>query len=285
MGGEPFIQQVPASPRFGILGPLQVTDATHRRVPLGGPRARELLALLLLHPNRPLSSERLVTAIWGESPSDGAATTLRTHVASVRRVLASAGAGDALGTRAGGYHLALDESDLDAEVFVDLVGRGQEALGIGDPSRAAALLGEALALWRGEVLSDLGPPDFADAAVARLGELRVVAEETAMAAALALGQHREVVGRLQELVAAHPFHERFCGQLMLALYRSGRQVDALSAYAETRQRLGDELGLDPSPDLQALETAVLRQDPALLLLVEATTPVTAVGPGRPWRTA
>ena len=276
MGGEPFIQQVPASPRFGILGPLQVTDATHRRVPLGGPRARELLALLLLHLNRPLSSERLVTAIWGESPSDGAATTLRTHVASVRRVLASAGAGDALGTRAGGYHLALDESDLDAEVFVDLVGRGQEALGIGDPSRAAALLGEALALWRGEVLSDLGPPDFADAAVARLGELRVVAEETAMAAALALGQHREVVGRLQELVAAHPFHERFCGQLMLALYRSGRQVDALSAYAETRQRLGDELGLDPSPDLQAVETAVLRQDPALLLLVEATTPVTAV---------
>ena len=129
------------------------------------------------------------------------------------------------------------------------------------------------------MLSDLGPPAFADAAVARLGELRVVAEETAMAAALALGQHREVVGRLQELVAAHPFHERLCGQLMLALYRSGRQVDALSAYAETRQRLGEELGLDPSPDLQALETAVLRQDPALLLSVDTTTPVTEVGPG------
>ena len=247
MGDEPSTQQVPASPRFGILGPLQVPDAGHRPVPLGGPRARELLALLLLNPNRPLSSEHLVTAMWGESPSDGAATTLRTHVAAVRRVLASAGAGDALGTRAGGYLLALDPADLDAEVFAGLVDRGQEALGIGDPAHAAALLGEALALWRGDVLSDLGPPDFADAAVARLGELRVVAEETAMAAALALGQHREVVGRLQELVAAHPFHERLCGQLMLALYRSGRQVDALSAYAEAKQRLDDELGLDPEP--------------------------------------
>ena len=202
--------------------------------------------------------------MWGESPSDGAATTLRTHVGAVRRVLALAGAEDTLVTRPGGYLLALDPADLDAEVFAGLVDRGQEALGIGDPAHAAALLGDALALWRGDVLSDLGPPDFADATVARLGELRVVAEETAMAAALALGQHREVVGRLQELVAAHPFHERLCGQLMLALYRSGRQVDALAAYAETKQRLGDELGLDPGPDLQALETAVLRQDPALL---------------------
>ena len=272
-------QRAPASPRFGILGPLQVTDAGSHSVPLGGPRARELLALLLLNPNRPLSSEHLVTAMWGESPSDGAATTLRTHVAAVRRVLASAGAGDTLGTRAGGYLLALDPADLDAEVFAGLVDRGQEALGIGDPAHAAALLDEALALWRGDVLTDLGPPDFADATVARLGELRVVAEETAMTAALALGQHREVVGRLQELVAAHPFHERLSGQLMLALYRSGRQVDALAAYAETKQRLGDELGLDPSPDLQALETAVLRQDPALLLSVDATTPATDVGPG------
>ena len=151
--------------------------------------------------------------------------------------------------------------------------RAQEALGIGDPAHAATLVGEALALWRGEiVLGDLGPPDFAVAAVARLGELRVVAEETAMAAALALGRHREVVGRLQELVAAHPFHERLCGQLVLALYRSGRQVDALAAYTETKQRLGDELGIDPGPELQALETAVLRQDPALLPPIDVHRP-------------
>ena len=283
MGGEAASPgRSAASPRFGLLGPLQVTDTDGRPVPLGGPRARELLALLLLHPNRPLSSEYLVTALWGESPSDGAATTLRTHVGAVRRVLAAAGAGDALATRPGGYRLALEAADLDAEVFAGLVDRGQEALGIGDPTHAAALLGEALALWRGEVvLGDLGPPDFADAAVARLGELRVVAEETAMAAALALGRHREVVGRLQELVAAHPFHERLCGQLVLALYRSGRQVDALAAYAETKQRLGDELGIDPSPELQALETAVLRQDPALLPTVDSPGPATAVGPDPP----
>ena len=115
-----------------------------------------------------------MTALWGESPSDGAATTLRTHVGAVRRVLASAGARETLGTRAGGYLLALTPTDLDAEVFAGLVDRGQEALGIGDPARAAALLGEALALWRGDVLSDLGPPAFAGATVARLDELRVV---------------------------------------------------------------------------------------------------------------
>jgi DNA-binding SARP family transcriptional activator/tetratricopeptide (TPR) repeat protein len=267
-----------AAPRFGILGPLQVLDAQGRQVSPGGPRSRQLLALLLLNPHRPLSSEFLVTAMWGESPSEGAVTTLRTHVAAVRRVLAASGADGTLVNRPGGYALMLDRADLDAEVVEDLVERGQEALGIGDPARAAALLGDALALWRGDVLSDLGPPDFAEATAARLGELRVVAEETAMAAALELGQHRDIVGRLQELVAAHPYHERLCGLLVLALYRSGRQVDALAAYAATKQRLGDELGIDPSPDLQALETAVLRQDPALLPTVDASAALRSPGP-------
>src|SRR4029077_1710784 len=120
MGDVPSTEQAAASPRFGILGPLQVTDAGHRPLPLGGPRARELLALLLLNPNRPLSSDFLVAGMWGESPSDGAATTLRSHIGAVRRVLASAGAGEALGTRAGGYLLALAPADLDAEVFAGL---------------------------------------------------------------------------------------------------------------------------------------------------------------------
>jgi DNA-binding SARP family transcriptional activator/tetratricopeptide (TPR) repeat protein len=268
MDAERSAGPVSAAPRFGILGPLQVVDIGHRPVPLGGPRARELLALMLLNPNRPLSAERLVTALWGEGASEGAATTLRTHVATVRRVLAAAGVGETLTTHLSGYVLDLHRGDLDADVFEGLVHRGQEALGVGDPGQAAAILRCALDLWRGDVLSDIGPPDFADTTVARLEELRVVAEETAMAAALALGQHREVVPRLQELVAAHPFHEQLSAQLVLALYRSGRQVDALTAYAETKQRLGEELGLDPGPDLQALETAVLRQDPALLLSVE-----------------
>lgn len=270
-----------AAPRFGILGRLQVRTADGRPVALGGPRARQLLALLLLHPRRPLSSELLVTAMWGESPSDGAATTLRTHVAAVRRVLAAAGADGAIANRPGGYALLLDRADLDAEVFEDLVHRGQEALGIGDPTRAAALLRDALTLWRGDVLGDLGPPDFAETTVARLDELHVVAEESAMAAALELGQHRDVVGRLQELIATHPYHERLCGLLVLALYRSGRQADALAAYASTKQRLGDELGIDPGPEMQALETAVLRQDPALLLAVDAPTSGRTVAPAVP----
>ena len=268
-------------PRFGILGPLQVRSAEGRPVALGGPRARQLLALLLLHPGRPLSSEVLVTAMWGEAPSVGAMTTLRTHVAAVRRVLAAAGADGALVNRPGGYALLLEQADLDAEVFEDLADRGQEALGIGDPAAAAALLGEALGLWRGDVLSDLGPPDFAETTVARLGELRVVAEETAMVAALQLGRHRDIVGRLQELVAQHPYNERLCGLLVLALYRSGRQVDALAAYAATKQLLGDELGIDPGPELQALETAVLRQDPALLASVGAARSAREVLPVDP----
>ena len=282
MGAERVLTgQLTTPPRFGILGPLQVIDPANRPVPLGGPRARELLALLLLSRNRPCSSDRLVTALWGESASEGAATTLRTHVATVRRVLAAAGANDALETTAAGYRLVLDSDDLDADVFEGLVHRGQEALGIGEPDRAAALLSDALALWRGDVLDDLGPPDFASTAVARLTELRVAAEEAATSAALALGQHRDVVARLRHLVAAHPFHEQFTSQLMVALYRSGRQADALATYDETKQRLAEELGLDPGPDLQALHTAVLRQDSALLLTVEDLPPPAEINPTAP----
>ena len=268
MGADRVLTGQPTTPpRFGILGPLQVTDPANRPVPLGGPRARELLVLLLLNRNRPCSSDRLVTALWGESASEGAATTLRTHVATVRRVLAAAGADQALETTAAGYRLVLDSDDIDADVFEYLVHRGQEALGIGEPERSAALLSDALALWRGDILTDLGPPDFAATTIAKLTELRVAAEEATMAAAMAMGQHRDVVARLGHLVAAHPFHEQFTGQLMLALYRSGRQADALAAYDMTKQRLAEELGLDPSPDLWSLHAAVLRQDPALLLTV------------------
>ena len=173
----------------------------------------------------------------------------------MRRVLAAAGADDALETTARGYRLVLESDDLDADVFEDLVHRGQEALGIGEPERAAALLTDALALWRGDILDDLGPPDFAATVIARLTELRVAAEEAAMAAALAMGQHRDVVARLGQLVAAHPFHEQFTGQLMVALYRGGRQADALAAYDQAKRRLAEELGLDPGPDLRTLHTA------------------------------
>ena len=252
------------APRFGILGPLQVLDRQGAALPLGGRRPRELLAVLLLHPNRTLSSDRLVTALWGPDASEGAATTLRTHVATVRRLVDRAATGASLSTGAGGYSLSMDLRHLDAEIFEALVHRGQEALALGQAAQASALLDEALAMWRGDPLSDLGPPDFAISAVSRLEELHVVATESAVAAELELGRHREVVGRLQELVAAHPFRERLSAQLVLALYRSGRQADALAAYTATRDRLAEELGLDVGPELRDLETAILRHDPVLL---------------------
>ncbi|MFC7497356.1 MULTISPECIES: BTAD domain-containing putative transcriptional regulator [unclassified Nocardioides] len=250
-------------PRYSLLGPLRVWGPDGTTLPLGGRRPRELLALLLIHPNEVVSRERLVDALWGATASDGATTTLRTHVGAVRRVLESAGARDALKARSGGYRLELDRDEIDAELFERLVARGQEALGLGDHTQANALLARALGLWDGEVLVDLGPPDFAATTTARLDELRLVAEEAFFAAELALGRHREAVHRLQALVAAHPFRERFVGQLMVALYRSGRQADALAAYAATKASLGEELGLDPGPELQSLETALLRQDPLL----------------------
>jgi DNA-binding SARP family transcriptional activator len=253
-----------STPRFGILGRLQVRDGSGRQVPLGGWRVRELLAVLLLHPNVALSKDRLVDTMWGEAAGAGAGITLRTHVGAVRRVLSAAGVGDTLQTVPGGYVLVLDPGDLDAEAFELLVRRGQEALTSGSPAQAADLLGAALALWRGEPLNDLGAPGFAESTVARLMEMRLVAEETAIDAALELGRHQEVVGRLQQLVTEHPFRERLCGQLMIALYRSARQVDALTAYAALRRRLDEELGLDPSPLLRDLQAAILRQAPALL---------------------
>ncbi|WP_205473030.1 AfsR/SARP family transcriptional regulator [Nocardioides sp. SYSU D00038] len=261
---------VPA-PRFAILGPFQVRDPDGRPVTLTGRRPRQLLAVLLLHPNVPLGTSRLVDTIWGETAGAGAGTTLRSHVGAVRRVLGAAGFADALQTVPGGYVLELAPGDLDTEVFERLVRRGQDALASGSPQRAAELLGAALALWRGEPLEELGSRGSAGSTVARLTELRLVAEETAVDAALALGRHHEVVGRLHQLVTEHPFRERLCAQLMVALYRSARQVDALTVYVELRRRLDEELGLEPSPPLRDLQQAILRQAPALLPPVAATT--------------
>ena len=248
--------------RFGILGPLDVTVDEQRRE-LGGPRQRELLAVLLLHANRVVSAGRLVEAVWGDTPPPGAEITLRTHVSQLRRRLATAGAADPLVTRRPGYGLFVDPEQVDAFRFERLAGLGQEALGLAEPQRAADLLREALRQWRGPVLDDLDDPPFAESEAARLDELRRVALECRIEADLALGRHRDVVGELKGLVAAHPYRERLCAHLMLALYRSGRQVDSLAVYSSARQRLVDELGLDPGPALSELERAILRHDPAL----------------------
>lgn len=253
----------PAGPRFRMLGPLDVVS-DGQRIALGGPRQRELLAVLLVHLNQVVPVGRLVEALWGVAPPAGAEVTLRTHVSHLRRRLVAAGAGQALATRRPGYGLVLDPGQVDACRFERLLGLGQEALGLGEPERAATILREALALWRGPVLEDLDGPVFAESEAARLAELRLVATESRVEADLAAGRYGELVSELERLVAEHPYRERLCGQLMLALYQAGRQVDALEVFAAARRRLGEELGLDPGPALAELKTKILRHDPALL---------------------
>ncbi|WP_205473256.1 BTAD domain-containing putative transcriptional regulator [Nocardioides sp. SYSU D00038] len=250
-------------PAFSLLGPLEVRSASGSLVHLGGPKPRLLLAMLLVHHGRPVPVDRLVHALWGETPTDGAATTLRSHVVRVRRLLEEAGTPARLETRSGGYVLEVDANDVDVTRFEQLLGEGRAAADAGRLDEAAGLLDQALALWRGDVLADLLAPEFAVAATADWAEKRLVAHETRLDVQLARGRHRDAVPVLQTLVEEHPFRERFAAQLMLALYRSGRQADALAVASTTRARLGDELGLDPGAELQELETAVLRQDPSL----------------------
>ncbi|MFD4252129.1 BTAD domain-containing putative transcriptional regulator [Amycolatopsis thermoflava] len=267
----------PAALRFGILGPLDVA-AGGESLALGGPKQRELLAVLLLHLNQFVPPGRLAEALWGAAPPAGAEVTLRTHVSHLRRRLAEAGASGALATRRSGYGLLADPAQLDSARFEQLVGLGREALGLGDAPRAATLLRQALDLWRGPVLEDLHAPLFAEAETARLDELRLVATESRIEADLALGRHAEAVPELERLVDVHPFRERLTGQLMLALYRTGRQVDALDVAARARRRLADELGLDPGPALAGLETRILRHDPALLPAPRLVAPTGAPAP-------
>ncbi|PWN02497.1 LuxR family transcriptional regulator [Nocardioides silvaticus] len=250
-------------PAFGVLGPLLVRDPAGDPVPMGGQKPRELLAALVLHRGQILPVDRLVDHLWGEAASAGAATTLRTYVGQVRRILDRAAVPATLESRGGGYCFDTDPTAVDAELFERQVREGQRVTATDGPAAADEVLGRALDLWRGDVLVDLGPPEFAAQAVLHLGELRLVAWETWLDAQLALGRHRAVVTRLQALVDEHPFRERFSAQLMLALYRSGRQADALAVSAATRLRLAEELGLDPSPELRDLETSMLQQDPDL----------------------
>ncbi len=221
--------------------------------------------MLLMHLNQFVPASRLIDELWNGAPPASADVTLRTHVSRLRQRLAAVGSEKALVTRPSGYGLVLDSERVDSYQFKQLAGLGQEALGLGEPERAAQLLRTALDLWRGEVLEDLGSPGYAQSEATRLDELRMVTIESRIEADLRLGRHSSVVAELDQLVTAHPYRERLCGQLMVALYRCGRQVDALATFSSARQRLGDELGLDPGPALADLETAILRHDPSLLL--------------------
>ena len=243
---------------FRILGPLDVVDR-EQAVLLGGPKQRALLAILLLRRGEAVSSDRLIDQLWGERPPATAAKTLQGYVSHLRKALGN----ELLLTRGGGYLLAVAPGQVDAERFEAMAVDARRALADGDASAARELLGSALGLWRGEPLADLAYEPFAQREIARLEEARLAALEDRFDADLALGFHRDVVAELEGLVKLHPHRERLLGQLMLALYRSGRQADALDVYRRGRQVLGDELGLAPGPELRALEQRILTQDPAL----------------------
>ena len=245
---------------FRILGPFEVCGEDGVALALGGRKRRGLLALLLLNRNELVTSERLLEEVWGGSQAQSAGPSLQVYVSQLRKLL---GGAQVLQTRQGGYSLAVTEDELDAARFERLLGDARRLLAGGQPEPAAQELRKALALWRGPPLADLGYESFAQAEIARLEELRLVALELRIEAELALGHHAELLPELEALAAEQPLRERLRGHLMLALYRSGRQADALAAYQDARRTLGDELGLEPSPELKQLEAAILRQDPAL----------------------
>ena len=243
---------------FRILGPLDVVD-DDRTVELGGARQRAVLAILLLHRGETVPVDRIVDLMWGEQSPATAVKTVQVYVSHLRRALVE----DVLVSSRGGYALAVDAERVDALRFERLVDEGRAALAGDDAARAAALLRSALALWRGPVLGDLAYERFAQDEVARLEELRLTAVEERIDADLHLGRHVELVAELEGLVREHPLRERLRAQHMLALYRSGRQADALESMREARRSLVDELGLEPGRELRELEQAILAQDPAL----------------------
>ncbi len=244
---------------FRVLGPLEVHDG-ERQLALGGTRQRSVLALLLLHPGETVSSDWLVDELWGEHPPVDAQTALQQHVSRLRKAVEPHAV---LVTRPPGYALEIAPEQVDLERFRTLVERGRRELDEGAPDDAGQTLRRALALWRGPPLADLANEPFAVEAARTLDEERLTAVETRIDADLARGQHSELVGELTSLVRAQPLRERLRAQLMLALYRSGRQSEALGAYADARQTLVSELGLEPGPELQALQQGVLTHDESL----------------------
>ena len=251
---------------FGLLGPLRVLRSGSA-LPLGGPRQRAVLALLLIEADKTVPLDRLVDEVWGDDPPDGAVTSLQTYVFHLRRALepdrARGSPAEMLVTQGRGYLLRVDPATTDAGRFEESVRKGRVELDAGRYAEAGRTLRAALGLWRGAVLEDLGDYGFVRREAARLEDVRLSALEARIEADLALGRHAAVVGELEQLVATHPLRERLCAQLMLALYRSGRQAEALASYRRLRDRLADELGLDPDETVQRVHQAVLAHDRAV----------------------
>ncbi len=268
---------------FKILGPL-VVRRDGEQLSLGAAKQRALLAILLLHPNEVVSKERLIDDLWGARPPETAPNALQVYVAQLRKSLepgrAKGAPGEVLITESGGYLLRVDGDRLDSERFERLFSEGSSALAAADPAAAAGLLREALDLWRGPALADFAYEPFAQADIARLEDLRVAALEDRIDADLGLGRHAAVVGELEALCREHPLRERIRGQLMLALYRAGRQVEALDVYQDARRTMTEQLGLVPGPELQRLESAILRQDPELTIEA-ARAPAGPAPPAQP----
>lgn len=252
---------------FRILGPIEVVDGAHP-LDLGGEKLRALLAVLLLSANEVVSRDRLLEDLWGEKQPRSGATALRVRIAELRRKLGP----DRVETHSPGYLLRVRREELDLARFERLVeaARGTAA------TETVRVLDQALALWRGPPLADVAYEPFAQMAIGRLEELRLAAIERRAEARLALGATAELVGELRALVSAHPFREQFRAQLMLALYSTGRQVEALSEYRSARDLLAEELGIEPGRALRELEHRILRHDPELVSDPETPEPMRTV---------
>ena len=244
--------------RYGILGPLEVRSEGIS-LALGGPRQRAVLARLLVEAGRVVSTDALVDAVWNEQPPATGLKTLHKYIAELRKILDPG----VLRTEGRGYLMDLADEQFDAGSFERLVGEAERAATAGDPGRAVGKLAEAEGLWRGDVLADLPDAEFAARERARLGELRFSALETALELGLALGHSGQVAARAAELVELQPLRERLWAALMSALADSGRTPEALRCYQRYRHLLGDELGLEPSAQLRALEERIVRGDPGL----------------------
>jgi DNA-binding SARP family transcriptional activator/DNA-binding beta-propeller fold protein YncE len=243
---------------FRILGPFEGVEEG-RLLPLGAKKQRALLVLLLLHRGEVVSTDRLVDGLWGEHAPPTAVKSLQVYVSQLRKVV-----GDGvLETRGRGYVLSVEPDQLDADRFESMLEHGRALFTAGDAGGAAAVLREGLALWRGPPLADFAYEPFAQPEIARLEELRLATQGARIEADLAVGRHEEILPELETLTLQHPLREGFRIQLMLAQYRAGRQAEALDGYKQVRTALDAELGLEPSRELQDLEQAILRQDPAL----------------------
>jgi DNA-binding SARP family transcriptional activator len=257
---------------YRVLGGLTVVDDGNE-VSVGGARQRRLLSMLLVHRNTVVSVDRLAEAVFVGEPTPGAATTLRSYVARIRRVIGQEGSASRLVTRAPGYMLEVPGEAFDVAQMEGLVAEGRSRLAHGDAEAAVEALRDAMALWRGEAYAEFSDEDWVRPEAERLGELRLAASELFVEAELACGRAADMVPQLETLVAEQPLRESLVAKLAVALYRTGRQVEALRVLHDHRTLLAGEVGLEPSPELDALEQRILAHDPALQLAESAGLPL------------